>query len=105
MAEEFGSTENLNQDDLGVISRNENCSVIVICKSRRKPNQWHCTLFRERLNRQGAGGHSGKAVQKATGLKAEQAEDSLLGHFFFFFFNDLGQERRGVFLPALKILQ
>lgn len=42
-------------------------------------------------------------MQKATGLKAEQAKDSLLGYFFFL--NDLGQERRGVFLPALKIHQ
>lgn len=48
MSEEFKSTENSNQGDLRVVSRNENYGVIVI-EAEGKPHQWQYSLFRERL--------------------------------------------------------
>lgn len=50
--------------------------------SRRKSNQWHCTLFREKLNRTGAGQPKVEKSSRGDQLGTEQAKDGLLLRFF-----------------------
>lgn len=97
MSEEFKSTENSNQGDLRVVSRNENYGVIVI-EAEGKPHQWQYSLFRERLWTEGTlGSQSRKSTPETTWLKLGSVD------FAETFYKMIWVRKGGgVFLPALN---
>lgn len=100
MTEEFKSTENSNQGDLGVISKNENYSVIVIDYAEGSLINGSVPCWAE--DPQQKGDWAAKAVKVLQqGHDSSWAAWAWDGVKLFKKWSGSGEDGKGVFLPAL----